>query len=128
MKANRKADRERLRLRSRVLAEWRGVHAPPDLRGYERRVCDLIPGILRKAGLADRILEEEVVAEWNRIVGPFLARHSRPSGLRKGVLTVSVMSATVRYDLERNHRREILARLQEKFGGRTVRDIRFSPG
>lgn len=115
-------------MRKRVLAEWRGVHEPPDLRGYERRVADVVTRVLKRAGVADRILEEDVVREWNAVVGSFLAGHSRPSGLKRGVLTVSVMSAPVRYDLERNFRPVILARLQEKFGRNAVRDIRFSPG
>lgn len=112
----------------KMRAEWRGVYEPPDLTKFERQVGDVVQQILKRAGLNDRLAEETVVKEWSAIVGEFLAAQSKPMGLRGGVLQVAVMQSAVRYDLERNLKREILKRLQTRFGKSVVKDLRFVPG
>lgn len=111
-----------------MLTELRGIYQAPDLSGFERNMGDLVGKIMTRAGLGDRLAEESVTREWGTIVGSFLAGQSKPVGLRAGVLQVAVLQSSVRYDLERNHKRDILRRLQERFGHQTVRDIRFTPG
>lgn len=111
-----------------MLTEWRGVYQPPDLSGFERKMGDLVSKIMTRAGLGERLAEESVSREWGEIVGPFLAGQSRPVGLRTAVLQVAVLQSAVRYDLERNHKRDILRRLQERFGRQVIKDIRFTPG
>ncbi len=112
----------------RLRADWRGVYEAPDLSRFERLVGDVVEQVLKRAGLGERLAEETVTAEWAGMVGPFLAGQSRPTGLRGGVLQVAVVQAAVRYDLERNLKREILRRLQERFGKAVVRELRFVPG
>ncbi len=116
------------RQRRRILAEWRGVYVPPDLSGYERKVGDLVQRVLRRAGLPEQSSHEEMAAQWESLVGPFLAAQSRPTALRRGVLEVSVMQSAVRYELERQWKRKVLTRLQETFGRDRVKDVRFIPG
>jgi hypothetical protein len=48
--------------------------------------------------------------------------------LKDGVLYVSVLQPTVHYELDRVWRREIIAKLKDKFGARTVREIKFRLG
>lgn len=108
--------------------EWRGVYEPPDLSRFERKMEDLVGKIMARAGLEERLAEESVSREWSAIVGNFLAGQSRPVGLRAGVLQVAVLQSAVRYDLERNLKRDILRRLQERFGKQVVKDLRFTPG
>lgn len=112
----------------RLRAEWRGVYEPPDLGRFERTVGDVVAQVLKRAGLNDRIAEETMIREWAGMVGDFLAAQSKPSGLRNGVLQVSVLQSAVRYDLERNLKREILGRLQQRFGKTVVKDVRFVSG
>ena len=112
----------------RMRMEWRGVYEPPDLSRFERKVGDLVEKIMARAGLGERLAEESVSQEWAAIVGAFLAGQSRPVGLRAGVLQVAVLQSAVRYDLERNLKRDILQRLQTRFGRSVVKDIRFTPG
>lgn len=116
------------RQRRRILAEWRGVYVPPDLSGYERKVGDLVQRVLRRAGLPEQSSHEQMAAQWESLVGPFLAGQSRPTALRRGVLEVSVTQSAVRYELERQWKRKVLARLQETFGRDRVKDVRFIPG
>ncbi len=118
----------RKRMLRKVLAEWRGVYIPPDLRGYERKVGDVVDRILKKAGIEDRLDHEQVSEHWEATVGEFLGKHSRPVSLRRGILTVAVLQASVRYDLERRWKKDIVLRLQERYGKDKVRDVRFQNG
>jgi hypothetical protein len=52
------------------------------------RVRDLL--VAAVPGLRDRMLEETIRSGWTDIVGPEMARRSRPGELRAGVLTVHV--------------------------------------
>lgn len=111
-----------------ILSEWRGIYVPPDLSGYERKVGDIVGRIMKRAGIEDRLTHEQVGADWEATVGPFLCKHSRPVSLRRGVLIIAVLQASVRYDLERNHKRDILVRLQKRYGAQKVRDVKFQNG
>lgn len=111
-----------------MLTELRGIYQAPDLSGFERKIGDLVGKIMTRAGLGERLAEESVTREWGDIVGPFLASQSRPVALRAAVLQVAVLQSAVRYDLERNLKRDILRRLQDRFGRQAVKDIRFTPG
>lgn len=115
-------------LRRKVVAEWHGGWGDRDLRHFERKPSELIPGILARWGLQDRAVNARMAAEWPAIVGDFLARHSKPVGMRRGVLEVAVLQPSVRYEMERQHRRSILQKLQERYGEKTVRDVRFLVG
>jgi hypothetical protein len=45
--------------------------------------------------------------------------------LSGGVLSIQVLQPSVRYELERNWKNEILAKLQARFGKKTIREIKF---
>jgi predicted nucleic acid-binding Zn ribbon protein len=122
------AQSARRRVQRKVLADWRGVYVPPDLSGYERKVGDVVARVMKRAGVEDRLNHEEVAANWESTVGAFLSKHSRPVSLRRGVLHVAVLQASVRYDLERRWKPDILLRLQERYGKQKVRDVKFSNG
>jgi predicted nucleic acid-binding Zn ribbon protein len=113
--------------RRRALAEWRGVAVPPDLRRFEKRIGDLVPRVMQKSGAAERMGHSQIADAWESMVGAFIAKHSRPVALRRGVLTVAVTQAAVRYDVERRHKAGILERLQERFGP-AVKSLRFQNG
>jgi hypothetical protein len=115
-------------MQRRVLAEWRGVYVPPDLSGYEKQARDVVARILRRAGAEDRLTHERIAAEWEETVGGFLGKNSRPVALRRGVLIVAVLHAPVRYDLERRHKSDILARLRQRYGANKLRDVKFQAG
>jgi predicted nucleic acid-binding Zn ribbon protein len=112
-------------LRRKALAEWRGIEDP--LRKSDRcaSVAELLQKVMPKLGLADRLSEQQITGAWRDVVGDFLAQHSLPVGLSGGVLTVQVVQPSVRYELDRNWKSDILAKLQARFGPRTVREIRF---
>ena len=112
-------------LRKQALADWRGIYEPTERPDKCRAVGALLQKILPKLGLNERLGEQQVMEAWQEIVGDFLARHSIPTGLSGGVLTVQVLQPSVRYELDRNWKADILTKLQTRFGPRTVQEIRF---
>ena len=111
-------------LKRYVLQEWRGL---PDSSKPDRQVAvsDLVSKLVGKLGLGERISEAEIGACWKEIVGPFLAEHSTPAKLVDGILQIQVLQPTVRFELERNWKKEILSKLQQRFGKKVIREVRF---
>ena len=112
-------------LRKKILADWRGLYEPAERPDKCSPVGAILEKILPKLGLNERLGERQIMEAWHAIVGEFLARHSLPVGLSGGILTVQVLQPSVRYELDRNWKSDILAKLQARFGPRTVREIRF---
>jgi predicted nucleic acid-binding Zn ribbon protein len=112
-------------LRARVLAEWRGLEQPLERKERCAAVGDILQKLMPKLGLAERLGEEQVKQAWSGIVGDFLASHAAPVGLSGGVLSIQVLQPSVRYELERNWKNEILAKLQARFGKKAIREIKF---
>src|ERR1700751_1621809 len=115
-------------LRAAVVAEWRGFAGrkmPPDRR---QSPGELMPKLMQRLGLRERLRETEVIDAWSKIVGDFIAAHSAPVALREGILYVRVLHPALHYDLEPISKPEILRKLKQRFGGKTIRDVRFRVG
>lgn len=111
-------------IRRRVLEDWRGLPS----EGPSDRWVPLHEALAKsvaKLGLADRLCEEQVREAWRDIVGDFLASHSEPAGMQRGILTIQVVQPTVRFELERTWKPEILKKLRQKFGAKVIREVRF---
>jgi predicted nucleic acid-binding Zn ribbon protein len=115
-------------LRGAVMAEWRGL--PERKLGADRwqSPSELMPKLMQRLGLRERLRETEVIDAWSKIVGDFIAAHSAPVALREGVLYVRVLQPALHYELEQISKSEILRKLKQRFGGKTIRDIRFRVG
>src|SRR5947207_13520251 len=112
-------------LRSAVIAEWRGL---PDRKTRPDRwqsPAELVPQLMQRLRLRERLRETEVIDAWSKIVGDFIAAHSAPFALRDGILYVRVLQPALHYELEQISKSEILRKLKQRFGGKTIRDIRF---
>jgi predicted nucleic acid-binding Zn ribbon protein len=110
------------------MSEWRGLpeKIPPSDRWQTS--ADVIPGLMKRLGLRERLHEAEVTEAWSQIVGEFIAAHSMPVALREGILYVRVLQPALHYDLEQVSKIDILRRLKQRFGTKTIRDIRFRIG
>jgi predicted nucleic acid-binding Zn ribbon protein len=115
-------------LRDRVIAEWRGLPDPKARADRWKAAGELLPALMQKLGLKERLHESEVMEAWAEIVGEFIAAHSAPVSLREGVVYVRVLQPTLHYELEQISKAEILRKLKRRFGSRTIRDIRFRLG
>jgi len=112
-------------LRAAVIAEWRGL---PDRKMRPDRwqsPADLMPKLMQRLGLRERLRETEVIEAWSKIVGDFIAAHSAPVALREGILYVRVLQPALHYELEQISKSEILRKLKQRFGSKTIRDLRF---
>ena len=115
-------------LRAAVIAEWRGL--PDRKRSADRwqSAAEAVPKLMQRLGLRERLRETEVIDAWSKIVGDFIAAHSTPVALREGVLYVRVLQPALHYELEQISKPEVLRKLKQRFGTKTIRDIRFRVG
>jgi predicted nucleic acid-binding Zn ribbon protein len=115
-------------LRAAVIAEWRGLPERKMRPDRFHATADLLPKIMQRLGLRERLHETEVIDAWSKIVGEFIAAHSAPVALREGVLYVRVLQPALHYELEQVSKIDILRKLKKRFGSKTVRDVRFRVG
>ena len=115
-------------LRKWVIQEWRGLPEPEAKLDRTLSVREILVQLAPKLGLEGRLREEEVIAAWAEIVGDFFAKHSRPVRLHQGALVVNVLQPTVLYELDRQWKSVILAKLKKRFGGKVIRELRFRVG
>jgi predicted nucleic acid-binding Zn ribbon protein len=111
-----------------VIAEWRGLPEPRSRAERLKAAADLLPALMQKLGLRERLHEKDVIDAWSAIVGDFIAAHSEPVSLRDGTLYVRVLQPALHYELEQISKRDILRKLKQRFGPRTIRDVRFRVG
>jgi predicted nucleic acid-binding Zn ribbon protein len=115
-------------LRATVIAEWRGLPERKTRPDRFQGTAELLPKIMQRLGLRERLHETEVIDAWSRIVGEFIAAHSVPVALREGILYVRVLQPALHYELEQVSKTDVLRKLKQRFGGKTIRDIRFRVG
>jgi predicted nucleic acid-binding Zn ribbon protein len=115
-------------LRAAVIAEWRGLPQKKSQPDRWQSSAELMPRLMQRLGLRERLREAEVIDAWSKIVGDFIAAHSAPVALREGILYVRVLQPALHYELEQISKPEILRKLKLRFGGKTIRDVRFRVG
>ena len=115
-------------LRAAVIAEWRGLPERKTRADRFHTTAELLPKIMQRLGLRERLHETEVIDAWSKTVGEFIAAHSAPVALREGILYVRVLQPALHYELEQVSKIEILRKLKKRFGGKTIRDVRFRVG
>jgi predicted nucleic acid-binding Zn ribbon protein len=115
-------------LRAAVIADWRGLPEPKPRSDHFQKVGELLPKLMQRLGLKERLHENEVMQAWGEIVGEFIAAHSAPVSLREGTLYVRVLQPALHYQFEQISKAEILRKLKQRFGSKTIRDVRFRVG
>ena len=115
-------------LRAAVFAEWRGLPERKLKADRWQSPAELMPRLMQRLGLRERLRETEVIDAWSKIVGDFIAAHSAPVALREGILYVRVLQPALHYELEQISKSEILRKLNQRFGSKTIRYVRFRVG
>src|SRR5947207_13845431 len=108
-------------LRAAVIAEWRGLPEKKMRTDRWQAPVDVVPRLMQRLGLRERLHEADVIGAWSKIVGEFIAAHSAPVALREGVLYVRVLQPALHYELQQVSKIEILRKLKQRFGGKTIR-------
>ncbi len=114
--------------RRAVIADWRGLSETPARPERCRSSAELIPALMKKLGLNERLQENEVMRAWSQVVGEFIGAHSTPSALRDGVLYVRVLQPALHYELEQVSKAQILRKLKQRFGAKVIQTIKFRLG
>jgi len=115
------------KIRQQILREWRGGDEAPDLDSRINPAGRFIEAILRSAGLADGIQEEELKSAWKDLAGEFIARNSQPASLKNGALVLHVTQPSMRFQLEQM-KPMLLARIRERLGESRIRSVKFTLG
>ena len=82
----------------------------------------LVPRVLKDLGLEESARALRVAERWEAVAGVEAARHSRPTGMRAGVLEVTADSSVWCQQLQMR-RPELLASLREVLGPDAPRDF-----
>jgi predicted nucleic acid-binding Zn ribbon protein len=114
--------------RKRVIEEWRGLPEEEEKPDRAVSVREVLNQLAPKLGLDARLREEEIISAWAEIVGDFFAKHSRPTKLYQAVLVIHVLQPTVLFELETRWKSLLLQKLQARFSGKIIRDLRFRLG
>jgi predicted nucleic acid-binding Zn ribbon protein len=95
-------------------------------RGSSRTksVGDAIEELIVQLGIKKKLHEQDAFVVWGEAVGERIARVATPTGMRRGVLIVSVKSGVWRNELSMR-KQEIVRRINELLGGEIVKDIKF---
>jgi predicted nucleic acid-binding Zn ribbon protein len=88
------------------------------------RVGDLL--VAAVPALAERMLAVEISRQWEALVGPALARRSRPGALERGILEIRADNSPCLMELEMRGG-EILEAITRRHG-RSVLSLRFVLG
>lgn len=115
-------------LRAKIIAEWRGLPERTVAHNRWDAPVEILPQLMGRLGLKERLDETEVAEAWTKIVGEFIGAHSAPIALREGVLYVRVLQPALHYELEQVSKVDILRKLKQRFGGKIIRDVRFRVG
>jgi predicted nucleic acid-binding Zn ribbon protein len=115
-------------LRALAIAEWRGLPEKFPSPDRWQATADVLPKLMQRLGLKERLHETEVIDAWSTTVGDFIAAHSAPVALREGILYVRVLQPALHYELEQISKAAILRKLKQRFGSKTIRDVRFRVG
>ena len=93
-----------------------------DRRSQPEPLGALVPRVLKDLGLEESARALRVAERWEVVVGAEVARHSHPTGIRGGVLEVTVDSSVWCQQLQMR-RPELLASLREALGADAPRDL-----
>jgi len=85
----------------------------------------LVPKILKKAGLSNVAREHTLVAEWESLVGNSVARHTRPGKLERCILYVYVSNSAWLVELRNLGEAALLKNVQQRMGRGAVKGIRL---
>lgn len=79
---------------------------------------------LRESGLEKPLMERQVVASWNDVMGTMVANLTRSVELKNGTLIVKISSAALKAQLF-ECRREVVKKMNAHVGCEVVKDVRF---
>ena len=93
-----------------------------------RALGDLLGELMIARGLTQARSATEVELAWAKVVGEREAGQTQVSGLRQGILTISVAHSALLEELAAFRKRELLEAMRKILPNKVLRDIRFRIG
>jgi len=87
-------------------------------------IKDIISNLLNDPSLPFNPADARIWEVWDEAVGPGIAKHARPSWIRKGLLRVEISDSICVQELEYTAK-TIKEKLNENLGGKTIKKIEF---
>lgn len=114
--------------RWRILQERGRIDAdarPPQPPMQDESLDSVMPGLMRKFGIAPDYWQEKLTNDWSQIVGPAVAKHTRPGKLEAVSLTVYVDNSVWLHELKQVGYKPLLEKLQKKYGPEKIRHMKL---
>jgi len=112
----------------RIMAKRKGTFRPDPPKREAQPLGDILADWLDRSGILRSAQEAAVRDAWNETVGPAIAARTELRGLRRGVLHVTVDSASLRQELASFAAASILRSINSKLTDSCVSEIRFKTG
>lgn len=93
-------------------------------RRKEIPVNDIVLQILRQQGLETPLLQRRLIALWEDVVGPVVARYTKEKYIKNQTLVVKVSNAALRADLSM-FRSQLCDKLNAAVGARIISEVRI---
>lgn len=87
-------------------------------------LAGVLPRVLKQLGLEEGLLGWRAVHEWEQVVGPRVARHTRAVAFRDGVLQIEVEGSAWMHELG-FLKTDLMRKINRHLGSRLVRNIRL---
>ena len=110
-----------------MIAQWRGVADGPVIDLPAKSVGEVLAKVLKDLGMEERMALDEVMAAWRGAAGDFIAKHTMPESVTRGVLSVKVTQPTMHHAMMME-KPALLKRLNERLGAKKIKDVRFRHG
>jgi len=88
------------------------------------RVGEILPRVLELMGLDNRFEEVKLMQGWAEVVGPVVAKKSRPRMLKNGILFIEVENSVWMQELW-FHQKQIIERIRKQYPKVEIKGIRL---
>ena len=87
-------------------------------------ISAILPALIRELGLESHVAGWRAVTEWPALAGERIARNTRATGFRDGVMTIEVEGSAWLHELG-FLKPELVRRMNRHLGAHVVREMRF---
>jgi len=89
-----------------------------------KSINTIINGFLKNSGLSSGVNQQKAIDVWNDVVGKSIAENTEVLSVEHGVLFIRVSSSSWSQELQLK-KKEILLKVNNKIGNKTITDLRF---
>ena len=91
-------------------------------KSNEQTLGEVIKDFLRDSGWQQKLDEVNIITQWDKVLGPSLAKYTDELFVSKGVLHIRLNSSTLRQELT-YRKSELIKELNDSVGKEVITDI-----